>query len=47
MLDSKKLHSNRLGSRFRVNETFQISQRYSVLMKDSMKQKRLVMLDYM
>ena len=34
----------RLGSRFRVNETSQISERYSVQMKAAMKQKRLVML---
>ena len=35
---------NRLGSRFRVNETYQISDRYSVQIKAAMKQKRLVML---
>ena len=34
---------NRLGSRFRVNETSQISERYSVERKAAMKQKRLVM----
>ena len=34
----------RLGSRFLVNETYQISDCYSVQMKAAMKQKRLVML---
>ena len=34
----------RLGSRFPVNETSHISERYSVQMKTAMKQKRLVML---
>ena len=38
---------NRLGSRFPVNETSQISERYSVQMKTAMKQKRLVMLGQM
>ena len=38
---------NRLGSRTRVNETSQISERYSVQMKAAMKQKRLAMLDQM
>ena len=44
-----KTHSalNRLGSRFRVNETSQIAERYSVQIKASMKQKRLVMLGQM
>ena len=37
----------RLGSRFRVNETSQISERYSVQMKAAMKQKRFVMLGQM
>ena len=32
---------NRLGSRFRVNETFQILERYIVQMKPAMKQKEL------
>ena len=38
---------NRLGSRFRFNETSQILERYSVERKAAMKQKRLVMLDQM
>ena len=38
---------NRLGSRFRINETSQISEHYSVQMKAVMKQKRLVMLGQM
>ena len=37
----------RLGSRFRVYETSQISGRYSVQMKAAVKQKRLAMLDQM
>ena len=37
----------RLGSRFRVNETSQISERNSVQMKAAMKQKRLAILDHM
>ena len=37
----------RLGSRFRVNETSQISDRYSVQMKAAMKQNRLVILGQM
>ena len=35
---------NRLGSRFRVNKTSPISERYSVQMKAAMKQKRFMML---
>ena len=35
---------DRLGSRFRVNKTSQISERYSVQMKAAMKQKRFVIL---
>ena len=42
-----ELHFNRLGSRFRVNETSQISERYSVQIKAPMKQKRLVMFGQM
>ena len=38
---------NRLGSRFRFNETSQILERYSVERKAAMKQKRLVMLGQM
>ena len=38
---------NRLGSRFRVNETSQIAGCYSVQMKAAMKQKRLLMLGQM
>ena len=34
----------RLGSRFRVNETSLISERYIVQTKDAMKQKSLVLL---
>ena len=37
----------RLGSRFGVNETSQISEHNSVQMKAAMKQKRLVMLGQM
>ena len=37
----------RLGSRFCVNETSQISERCSVQMKAAMRQKRSVMLDQM
>ena len=38
---------NRLGSRFRVNETSQIAGCYSVQMKTAMKQKILLMLGQM
>ena len=34
-----------LGSRFRVNETSQISEDYSVQMKAAMKQKKIVRSD--
>ena len=42
-----RLKIDYIGSRFRVNETSQISERYSVQMKAAMKQKRLAMLDQM
>ena len=35
----------KIASKFCVNETSQISERYSVQIKSAMKQKRLVMLD--
>ena len=37
----------RLGSRFRVNETSQTSERYSVQMKAAIKQKKFMMLSQM
>ena len=37
---AKKLHFYRLGLKFRVNETYQVSVRYSVQMKAAMKKKK-------